>query len=266
MGRKPDLHGSLDFYFEVSQGDVENYTMVHHFGRNAAVGTTYVPITDDGIYRTLQPVSAIALRIKAGGDANDAAAGTGARKITLEGLDANGDIVTEEITTNGISVSSPTTATFIRLYDAYVSESGTYATSTVGSHSGDITIEDTDDNEWAVIDSTDFPRSQSEIGAYSIPEGFDGYFLEAEIFTDSTKTTDLIFFKREGILDASPPYESMRILFEERISGGESSWKPTAPIKLTGPADIGFLAKVDTNPAEVDVDFELMLVPKGQGK
>ena len=77
--------GSRESYFEAAKGNITGSTIVNKFGRNASVGTTYVPVTVGGVYNTPQPAAATTLRIKAGGDANDAAAGTGAREVTVVG-------------------------------------------------------------------------------------------------------------------------------------------------------------------------------------
>ena len=51
-----------------------SWEIENKFGDNTAVGTSYVPITGNGIYRTPQVSGATTLRVKAGGDANDTAA------------------------------------------------------------------------------------------------------------------------------------------------------------------------------------------------
>ena len=252
---------SADFYTECTKGNIPYHTIVHKFGENDSVGTSYVPVARGGLYNTPQSTSATTLRIKAGGNANDTAAGTGAREITLIGIDETGAEVTETLATAGASASSATTTTFMRLYRAYVSASGTYATAAAGSHSANITIENgLGGTDWAIIDDTDFPKSQSEIGAYTIPVGYTGYFLSAFGFVDATKTTKLLFFKREGIMETAAPYQAMRAVFEERLEGGEFTVEPKAPIYLGTGCDIGFMAKVDTTTAEVELDFEILLV------
>ena len=79
-------------------------------------------------------------------------------------------------------------------------------------------------------------------------------------FSDSTKTTELTFFVRSGILETAPPYQAMRVLFEEYIQGGEFTAKPKAPIFMGTACDVGFLAKIGVGTAKVDVDFEILLV------
>ena len=255
--------GSKEYYLEVAKGNVSGTSVVDKFGRNPAVGTGYGPVSIGSVYQTPQPAAATTLRIKAGGDVADTAAGAGARQITLNGLDASGNEQTVTIATNGATASTATTETWIRLFRAYVSESGTYATQSTGSHVGDIVIENgAGGTDWLTIDSTGFPRSQSEVGAYTIPAGKTGYLLGATISTDSGKTTDIIFFKRESVLDAAAPYDGMRVVFEEQIGAGAAAKvEPSVPIDgLAGPCDVGFLAKVDTGTASIEVGFQLLIV------
>ena len=253
--------GTSEYLAEVSKGNVSGASIIHKFGKNLTVGTSYIPVSIGGIYETPQAASATTLRIKSGGNVNDTAAGTGAQKVMIEGIDASGNVVSEELTTAGASASSVSSNSYIRLYRFYVSESGSYANASGGSHAGNIVIENgAGGTDWGEIDSSGFAISQSEIGAFTIPSGYTGYLLSALGFSDSTKTTELIFFKREGILDAAAPYEAMRILFEERLEGGAFTVNPAAPILIGTSCDCGFLAKVNTSTALVEVDFEILLI------
>lgn len=249
-----------DFLIEVSKGNVPGHSIIHKFGQNNSVGTSFVPVTRSGVYHTLQPASATTLRVKAG-NANDTAAGSGAQEVTVQGLDETGALVTEALATAGTSASATTTATFIRQPRAWVSKSGTYATSSAGSHAANIVIENgAGGTDWCDIESTDFPRGQSEIGVYTIPVGYTGYLVGAFGFVDSSKITNLLFFKREGITKASAPYDAMRIVFEERSEGGQFNVNVEAPIELGTGCDCGFMAKVNTGTAEVEVDFEILII------
>lgn len=252
-------------WLDVSRGLATGVSVVDKFGRNAAVGTTFVPVCFSGHYRTPQSGSATTLRIKAGGNANDTAAGTGARQITLIGLDENFAEVTETLETNGALASSATTTTFTRLYRAYVSQSGTYATESAGSHAGDITIENSAGTEdWAIIDATNFPKSQTEIGAFSVPAGKTGYVKLRHVTVDTGKTIDVVFFQRLNIDETAAPYTAMRAQSVlSGVTGGEIQAFGEAEVPLgpyPGPCDIGFMAKVSTGTASVAVEFEIFLV------
>lgn len=251
---------SKEWYVALAEGLVPGWSVVHKFGA-ANVGTTYTPVCEGGFYRTPQVASATQLRIKAGGNVADTAAGAGAREITLQGLDATGAEITETLATNGASASSATTNSFLRLHRFWVSSSGTYATQSTGSHVGDIVIEDSaGTQDWATIVSTDFPRGQSQIGVYSIPAGKTGYIQEVFGTVDSNKTMNIAFFQRKNILETAAPYTPMRLITEMKGISGPFNLLVTTPINgFTGPCDIGFMAKVPTGTGDLTVDFEIML-------
>jgi hypothetical protein len=250
-------------WLDIARGLTSGMTTVQKFGRNTAVASTYVPVCLGSIYRTPQAAAATALRIKAGGDAGDTSAGAGAREITLEGLDENFAAVTETLATAGASASTPTTTTFTRLFRAYVSASGTYASTAAGSHVDDIVIENgAGGTDWATIDSTNFPKSQSEIGAYSVAAGKTAYVFLTNVSVDGVKVIDMVFFHRAGIDDTAVPYSAMRAKSVNiGVGGGITSLVgsqiPFGP--FTGPCDVGFLVKGTGTPS-VSVEFDIYLL------
>lgn len=252
-------------WLDVRRGLVSGMSVVKKFGRSTNVGTTYAPVALGNIYRTPQSGSATTLRIASGGAAQNTAAGTGAREITLEGLDQNWNTAVETLATAGASASSSTTTTFTRLYRAYVSASGTYATSSAGSHVAgtNIVIQNTAGTQtWGSIDAANFAKSQSEIGFYSVPTGYTAYVFLDDITIDTNKTTDVIWFWRTGADETAAPYSAMRaqsviigLTSNADISGRQIPYGP-----YVGPCDVGFMAKVDTGTASVAVEFEIFLV------
>ena len=249
---------------DIARGLQTGHTVIKKFGRATAVGTSFVPVCRLNTYNTPLAASATTLRIKAGGDANDTAAGSGAREVTLVGLDESWNEVSEAVATAGASASSATTTTFTRLYRAYVSSSGTYATSAAGSHAATITIENgAGGTDWTEIDGDDFPLSQTEIGAYSVPTGYTAYvYLDDVVIETNGKTADVIFFWRDASDDTGVPYSAMRVQNSlygltpgiHDLSGRNIPYGP-----YTGPCDIGFMAKIDTGTGGVSAEFEIHL-------
>lgn len=252
-------------WLDIARGLATGITVVKKFGRNPSVGTTFVPITRSGLYRTPQASGATALRIKAGGNANDTAAGTGARSVTLYGLDQNFALAQETIATNGASASSATTTTFTRLFRIRVASSGTYATATAGSHAGAITIENAAGTEdWGVVGVTDFPKASSEIGAYSVPSGYTAYVFRGDITIDSGKTAEMIFFYRAGANETAAPYSPMiaQSVLTGLVGGNALSLVghqlPLGP--FVGPCDIGWMGRVTATTGSIAAEFEIFLV------
>jgi hypothetical protein len=250
-----------DAWLDITEGNISGRSIVHKFGANEAVGTTFVPVCRGGIYRTPQTGSATTLRVKAG-DSNDTADGSGARQITLQGLGVDGTEITETLATAGASASAVTSNSFIRLYRFWVSQSGTYATQDTASHAAAITIENgAGGTDWGTIFVTDYGRGQSEVGYYSVAAGVTGYVSSMTAHSDTARTTELLFFQRTGILQTAAPYDGWRLVLQQTLEGGESSFKPQTPLgPFVGPCDIGFMAKVEASTAIVEVDFEILLI------
>lgn len=247
-----------DSPLRIARGLLDNSIVVHKFGR-ADVGTSYVPIAIGGIYRTPQVSGATALRVKAG-NTNDTAAGSGAQEITLQGIDETGSKISVKVATNGTSAGTATTETFIRLYRAFVSRSGTYASQSAGSHAAAIVIENSAGTEdWLTIDATSFPAAQSEVAVFTIPAGQEAYVSNVSINVDSNKSVSILFFTRSGILQTATPYDAMRVNINFAGISGGSLLAPNVPY---GPypelTDIGFMGKITSGTGLVSIDFEII--------
>lgn len=249
-----------EFKTEVVKGNVPGHSLVRKFGKGT-VGAALVPICPSLIYQT--PTTATALEFVSA-DADDTAAGLGAREITIIGLDANWNQVTQVIATNGLTaVPLPTNLT--RLYRWFVSASGVYATQTVGSHQGILTIRVASAGAtWSNISMVPFPKSQSEIGVFSVPTGFKAYVFFQDIQVDSIKSVDLTFFWRAGIDVITAPFEPMRIVSNFVGLSGTANPNITFPVDgFQGPCDIGYMGQVATATASISVEFEILLVADG---
>ena len=241
----------------LSARGLTNYDVVHKFGRNSAVGTSFVAISLVGNYQ--MPTTAQALEIISS-DANDTAAGTGARVVTVQGLDANWAAISQDVPMNGTTAAALTT-NMTRLYRAFVKESGTYATGSVGSHAGDITIRAAGGGaSWSLLSSTDYARAQSELGAYSVPAGKSALVRNILVSVDSNKFVDVLLMHRAEADVVIAPYGASRIVFELGSISGERTVRTNAPFdSFAGPCDLYFLGKVSSGTTEVDVDFEIWL-------
>lgn len=241
---------------DIARGIVTGARAVRQYGRNAAVSSTFVPVSRGGVYRTPQVGSQQALRVRAGGNANDTAGGSGAREITLYGLDVNGEPITDTIATAGASASGFSTKQFLRLTDAAVTKSGTYATQTALSHAGTISIEDSAGNLWSRIQDTDIPRGTAEIGAYTVPNNRSLYISHIRLQSDEANKTNLVMFKRSGILQTAAPYDGMQLILEFPSLSGIEMLTYDPPIRIEQLSDVGFLAKSDSGTISVSVGFD----------
>lgn len=134
---------------------------INIFGQDSAASTVANVLADSstltvGTFLT----AADTIRIKAGGNANDDAAGTGAQSILItSALDQNLDLIKSpiEIATAGASASSATNEKLVRVFAAEVGDVGTYANgngvlaTAQGTNADDITIETSGGTEVAKI-------------------------------------------------------------------------------------------------------------------
>lgn len=255
---------SREYYLETTAGNESaNAEIIYKFGRNVSVGTSLVPISIGGIYRTPQVGSATLVRVKAG-DVDDDSDGTGAQAIFIEGLNALGERTSEVLITNGTSAGTNSVNSYIRLYRTYVYRSGTYATVGAGSHAAAIVIENAAGTEdWVTISGDSTLTGQSEVGLFTVPKGKQAYILSARVSADTTKITTAMFFKRDNILQTTAPFSALRKQFGSSTITREYVVEGNAP---HGPflefTDIGFLASVTVASAEVSVEFSILLRDK----
>ncbi len=257
-----DADGRL--HHRIVNGEMPGFKIIHKFGRNKALPTAFAPITIGGVWPTPQAAAATTVRIKSGGNANDVAGGSGARSVTVEGLDATGAEVSFELIPASTVASAASTQSIIRINRVFVSATGTYPTVTAStaSHVAAITIEKSAGSEdWATIDATNFARGQSEMACYAVPLGKTAYVKNITVSTDSKKSTDIVMFQRRNFLDAVAPYSAMRVVDEYKGVAGPQALSPHTPL---GPypalTDLMFLGKSASVTPEADVHFEILLV------
>lgn len=255
------IQRSSDFLVEVVKGNVPGHSLIHVFGK-ADVGTTFVPIASSLKYPT--PTTATALEVISD-DANDTALGSGAREITVVGLDSTWNEITQIVPTSGL-VGSPVPIDMLRVYGWWVSASGTYATSEQGSHAGTITIQEAVGGAlWFNGIVTPYPKGQSEIAGYTVPVGFRALIYIESIVADTNKSVDVMFLKRVDADQMTAPFSAMRVVKDYvGVSSHAVGADQNAPID-TFPAktDLIFMAKVTNGTASVSVDYELLLIKDG---
>ena len=244
----------------IARGLMGGCTAYHISGRYASIGATPTPVTRSGFYRTPQASAPVALRIKSGGNANDTAAGSGGRAITFVGINADGDLITETVATAGASASAATSQTFIRLREAFVSESGTYATQATGSHASTINIEDTAGNLWATIADGSLGRGTTEQAVFTTPKNRAALVTNVFLSSDADKKANIVFYQRQGILKTSAPYDALQIINEFPQNAGLSDLAFNPPIYFPPLTDFGFLASVSASTVDVSIGIDLIEV------
>jgi hypothetical protein len=247
--------GTKDFLLEVAKGKVAGHSLVHKFGRNDAV--------PNGSFEKISLLSiptaflsaTTTVRVKAGGDANDTSGGSGARKVTVQGIqDTLLTEASEEITLAGASASSATTVSFWRINRAWVSEAGTYG----GANTAAVTLENSGGGTDLLLIGAG--EGQTQYGGYTIPTGQTGYLMSITTTVDALKAADIRMYTREDFTTTSAPVSSKRVKrYWDGVLGG-FHFEFKAPMLLPAETDIWFEAQGAGAITEASVDFEILLV------
>lgn len=231
-----------------------NHIHVRKFGANLAVGTSAETIWTAGGAYTGFLTAADTVRVAAGGNAADTAAGANARKVVVSGLDSNWNAATEEVTLAGASASSSTTTQFIRVNRAYVSEVGTYG----ASNAGIITVETTSGTVVAEIAAG---IAQTEMCIYTVPDGYVGFVTRVAASSETSKPINVTGHVRTNADNTVTNIQPDRTVFRRLSIEAEFSEEFTAPDQLPARADFWVDAvKTGAGTASVYAEIDINLV------
>jgi len=152
------------WHLQVSRQQVENHKRLFKFGFNPDINGTEETVWDaGGIY--VYPSAAVAMTATT--DAGTPADDNGV-KILIQGLDANYNEVSQEVTLAGVGTAT-TTQTFIRVFRAYVSGSQA-PTGTINITNGGTT--------YARVSLGD---NQTLMSMWTVPAGYTAYLSHLNI-------------------------------------------------------------------------------------
>ena len=166
-----------DFYLQIARGQIPGHSVIHKFGRNPNVGGVPETIWEQGgVYTYLTVASTVYV---SGADAQDSAAGTGARTVTVQGLDANYNAIEETLTVDG----AVSTQSFLRVFRAFVASAGSLQT-----NKGDVLVSTGASGGGTVLakiatigTGTVYGQGQTNLALYTIPAGKTGFLTNWNI-------------------------------------------------------------------------------------
>lgn len=244
-----------DFYLEVVRGNVDGSSTVHFGGVNENVGTSLEFVTSSAQYRMLTAAASLEFLSD---NANDTSAGSGARSVTIVGLDANGDIQTQTHNTNGTTPVS-VTGTWLRVTAFYVETSGTYGDGTSTSHAGTITLRNAADaSTWSQILQDSIGNGAAMIGCTTAPSNADCYILALHYSIQKNKAVDLYLYRREDILTVAAPYSALILDNKYTELQGTGTIEHFTREKFPALTDIIVMAKTTSGTASVTVEIEMI--------
>lgn len=230
---------------------------VGKFGANPAVASAaYEGIWDlGGTFNWL--TAAEPVRVKAGGNAADTAAGAGAQAIMVQGLDANFDLAEAPLETAGASAGPSSTVELIRVFRIFVIRCGTYTVGAPQNNVGDIIVEGA--TSGTELGSLIAGAGQSLIGQYTVPRGYTAFLKRFSLLADSANGASFQLFKRENADDTDTPFSGARLQRTFAEISGVHEEVLSVPIILAEKTDVWWQAKAVAGvmSCEATLDLEL---------
>lgn len=227
-----------DERFNLARGLVRDAISVHKFGAIPSMSISATGTIWD-INDTLYPWSAWATPGVV--TALTVAAGDNGKILTVEGLDANYDLVSENITLSS-SGSAAGIQTFSRLFRGYISTGS-------GTNVGNITVQ----IGGTTILQVNANFGQTLMSVYTIPNGYTGYLTQVICTTQNSHDM-------EGTIFIKPLNGVFRIAHIFEASYDSYFYRFDVPLKITEKSDIDFRAFNRTNNARITAAFDLILL------
>jgi hypothetical protein len=162
-----------DFALQVARGQVPGHRSVTVFGFNPDVDQTEVTVWP---HTGVVPHPAAALQMKvSSSNAADTSAGTGARTVLIQGLDASYNEISEVVTLNG-QTAVTTANSYLRVNYAAVATAGSGQSAAGDIYIGTGTV--TAGVPATVYDLIKFNYNDTVTGHYTVPAGHTAYLLQ----------------------------------------------------------------------------------------
>lgn len=240
-----------EYYMNIRRGLVDGHEIVHKFGANDVVGTTFEHIWHKGSLLDFQTLGS-AYDITSS-TSLDASGQVGARILMVEGLlAADWTTFVETVVLDGL-LGVTTVNTFIRLQRMYVTDCGTYG----GTNAGSISAQTSGGDVQATIKVNE---GQSQKSQYTVPDGKIGHIIHFGIDVEATKTGNIKLYRRNDSDEVAAPFTAKRIMHEwNGITGHISDFFIGAHI-VSARGDIWFEGKVGTGSGEITADYDVLLI------
>lgn len=242
------------FELQVSRGQISWHRNVTIFGYNPDVDTSRVTVWP---YTGIIPVPAAALQLSVSSSStDDTAAGTGARTVYLEGLDANHNTVSETVTMNG-QTAVTTVNSYLHINNAYVATAGSGLSAAGDIYFGTGTV--TLGVPATVYDLIKFDYNQRITGSYTVPAGYTAYvsqgvFSAGQPGGSAQVTGRLMTIGVDGI---------RRTAAITTVNNGAANYVFEYPLRVPEKTTLEATAQGSSNNNEASAMFIILLVYNG---
>lgn len=239
------------FELQVSRGQVAWHRSVTVFGFNPDIDTTELVVWPNGASVAYQhPGDLITV---SSSNANDTSAGTGARTVTLYGLDENHDEISETIALNGqTAVTSTKKFSHVNLMTVATVGSGGKNAGLVYAGTGTVTA-GVPANTFNLIE-TGFNQSTS--AHYTVPAGYTGYLMNGSISSGQASGSTAVI----GKLVLIGPDQVYRVAAVSALNNGFATYDFKLPIALPEQFTVEARAYGTASNNYVSAFFQILLV------
>jgi hypothetical protein len=234
---------SQNYLDMIAAGSIPDHFSLHKFGYNGAIGTSEEIIWTAGNgYSYLSAGETLQV---SSGSTLDTSAGTGARTVTLEGLDDNYDALSTTVTMNGTASVETVGATFLRIFRAYVATAGSGEV-----NDGLISIKDNADTVTLAQIAAD--KGQSQMALWTVPADHELFVTQINASESANKKVRVRLFS----CDRSVANQSWRLKEEMVVNLSDTSRRFEVPLKFTEKTDIEMRGEATTTGGDVNAGFQ----------
>ena len=244
-----------EYNTERNTGLLEHQFSKRKFGRSATIGTGSLQTVWTYSANWIPAQVAQPVRIKAGGNANDTTAGTGAQTVDVTFLDSNWNEVIETLVTNGALASASTSLSAFRVLSCKVRNVGVYH----GGNIADIVIEqETSGNIMAHIQAEEGSTLQT---VYTVPAGQTMYITEIFVSVGQADSCNVRLYEVSNADDMVTPFTAKHDEWGVSDFSGAQVFKQDTHLKFDEKTDVWFEAQriTGSGSARVSVDFGFYL-------
>jgi hypothetical protein len=237
-----------DFLQGVAESYYASHSLMLKFGRNPDVDTGAAEDIWEGGGLYTFDTTAQSLEIISS-DANDTSAGTGARTVTVIGLDANYVEKSEVATMNGATAVA-LTGTWLRVHRCSVTTAGTGEV-----NAGTLTVRIAGAGATRLV--VGIGNGQTLMAIYTIPAGKTGYLYHYYITGNATPTAPSI----DASLWTRTSAGVRNLKHQQSLQAGQPlTYNYAAPLKITEKTDVWLRASSSVNNSDVCGGFDIVLV------
>lgn len=183
------------FGLQVARGQIQGHSNIIIFGYNPDLDTTEESVWPDGGV-VPHPTTESILKISSS-STNDAAAGTGARTVFLEGLDEDYNVVSETVTLDGqTAVNTINSYLYVNKFTVLTTGSGGANAGIIYAGTGNVTLGVPD----LIYDLMAAGYNNRTTGHFCVPAGYTGYMVEGLFSAGQASGTTAVtgFLKQHG--------------------------------------------------------------------